>query len=90
MNSMRLASQPIILIPEIVEHGVTGLLSPPYDEELFAKNIATLLTDHDLKNNMGITARQRALKFYDCNLIFEKYEGILSEQSITPHKIGTM
>lgn len=69
-------------IPEIVEHGVTGLLSPPYDEELFAKNIATLLTDHDLKNNMGITARQKALKFYDWNLIVKKYEGILSEQSI--------
>ena len=69
-------------IPEIVEHGVTGLLSPPYDEELFAKNIATLLTDHDLKKNIGKTARQRAMKFYDWNLIVEKYEGILSEQSI--------
>jgi glycosyltransferase involved in cell wall biosynthesis len=69
-------------IPEIVEHGVTGLLSPPYDEELFTKNIATLLTDHDLKKNMGITARQRALKFYDWNSTVEKYESILSEQSI--------
>jgi len=76
-------------IPETIDYVVTGLLSPPQNEVLFAKNIATLLTDYNLKKNMGITARQRALQFYDWNSIVEKYEGVLSEQSMH-HKIGTI
>ena len=76
-------------IPETIDYVVTGLLSPPQNEVLFAKNIATLLTDYNLKKNMGITARQRALQFYDWNSIVEKFEGVLSEQSIL-HKIGAM
>ena len=76
-------------VSEIFEYGITGLLFPPYREELFAKNIATMLTDHDLKKKMWLTARQNALEFYDWNLIVEKYEGILAEQS-TLHKRETM
>jgi len=76
-------------IPEIIEYVVTGLLSPPQNEVLFAKTITTLLTEHDFMKNMGITARQRAMQFYDWNSIVEKYEGVLSEQSIL-HKIGAM
>ncbi|MFC2053198.1 glycosyltransferase [Chloroflexota bacterium] len=28
-------------ILKLVEHGVTGILSPPHNDELFAKNITT-------------------------------------------------
>ena len=73
----------ILCTPTVVDHEFNEI-------SVTAKNIATLLTDHDLKKNMGITTHQRALKFYDWNLIVEKYEDFLSEHSINSHKIGTL
>jgi glycosyltransferase involved in cell wall biosynthesis len=45
--------------PEVVEHGVTGLLSPPGDATALAANLETLLADPDLRARMGRDGRRR-------------------------------
>jgi glycosyltransferase involved in cell wall biosynthesis len=46
-------------IPEVVDHGVTGLLSAPNDVGDLAANIATLLRDPALRARMGENGRRR-------------------------------
>jgi len=46
-------------IPELVEHGVTGLLVPPEDVPALAEALATILRDGNLAERMGQTGRQR-------------------------------
>jgi len=48
--------------PEVVEHGTTGLLSPPLDVPALAANIATLLRDATLRAEMGARGRERVLE----------------------------
>ena len=52
-------------IPEAVEHGVTGLLSPERDPEALAANILTLLADPSLRLGMGLAARERMIRQFD-------------------------
>jgi N-acetyl-alpha-D-glucosaminyl L-malate synthase BshA len=48
-------------LPEVVEHGVSGLLHPPGDVEAFAEAIRTLLTDEATRTRMAEAARERAM-----------------------------
>jgi len=48
--------------PEMVINNVTGLLVPWDDAEMTAKAILPLLTDSDLRREMGMNGRQRVLK----------------------------
>jgi glycosyltransferase involved in cell wall biosynthesis len=50
-------------IPEIVEHGKSGLVSPVGDPEKLGQNIATLLTDKALADRLAAGARERAQEF---------------------------
>jgi glycosyltransferase involved in cell wall biosynthesis len=58
--------RPVIAIdnggtPEVVEHGRTGLLSPPWDVPALAANILELLRDPELRRSMGANGRERVL-----------------------------
>jgi len=46
-------------VPELIEHEVTGLLTPPGDAESFANCAQRLLSDRDLRRRMGTAARRR-------------------------------
>lgn len=46
-------------LPELVEHGVSGLLVPPRDPEALAAALQTLATDHEQRRQLGTGARQR-------------------------------
>jgi glycosyltransferase involved in cell wall biosynthesis len=47
-------------VPELVEDGVTGLLSRPADTMAFAEAVERLLKDPALRRAMGAAARRRA------------------------------
>jgi glycosyltransferase involved in cell wall biosynthesis len=47
-------------VPEVVEHGRTGLLTPAGDRGAFADTIARLLTDEPLRSHFGQQARHFA------------------------------
>jgi len=52
-------------IPEAVEHGVTGLLSPERAPNALVENILTLLSDSTLRAKMGLAARARMVQHFD-------------------------
>jgi colanic acid/amylovoran biosynthesis glycosyltransferase len=52
-------------IPEAVEHGVTGLLSPERDSEALAENILTLLSNRTLLETMSAAARKNVVLKFD-------------------------
>ena len=66
-------------IPELVQDGMTGLLSPSLDAEALARNIALLLNDEDLRRKMGQQARQRAERWYDWERVALQYESVLHD-----------
>jgi glycosyltransferase involved in cell wall biosynthesis len=51
--------------PEVVEHGRTGLLSPPWDVPALAANISTLVGDPELRRRFGQYGRQRVLDHFN-------------------------
>lgn len=52
-------------IPELIDDGVEGFLTPPEDHEALAEKITRLLKDNDLKVAFSVNARNRFLKDYD-------------------------
>ncbi len=50
-------------IREWLVPGVTGLLVPPGDVGALAAAITRVLTDRNLRNRMGLAARERAKEF---------------------------
>lgn len=56
-------------MPEVVEHGGTGLLVPPDDDVRMADAIIELLGDHSLREAMGGRGRQRVLERFDWNRV---------------------
>ena len=51
-------------IPELVEHDVTGLLSPPGDATALADNLKRLLLDPDLRQRLATNGRRLACERY--------------------------
>jgi len=50
-------------IPEVIEHGVTGMVLPMNDQPALAGAVATLLTDGARRTRMGQAARERYRRF---------------------------
>lgn len=50
-------------VRDFIEHGVTGLLSPPGDPEALAKNICTLLADDELRIRLARAGHECIQRF---------------------------
>jgi N-acetyl-alpha-D-glucosaminyl L-malate synthase BshA len=61
-------------LPEVVIHGQTGFLAPVGDVEAMSEYALKLLTEDDLRKQMGENARQRVLEKFDAKLIVPQYE----------------
>lgn len=59
-------------IPDIVHHGVTGILVPPGDDQKAAEEIERLLLDEALRNDLAARAVEHA-QAYDWKRIAEQY-----------------
>jgi len=72
-------------IPELVEHGKTGLLVPPGDARELANAICTVLSDPELRRKSATAARIKALAQYTPRRVAEQtlavYETILRENN---------
>jgi len=55
-------------VVDFVEDGVNGLLVSPNFEEI-AKGIERLLTDNELRKELGKTARQRFVEAFDMHIV---------------------
>lgn len=61
-------------IPEIVVHGETGLLVPPENPEALAESLGTLLTDTQLRHELGEAARQRVRSQFQAEHMVDRFE----------------
>ena len=52
-------------IPEVVQNQVTGLLVPPKDENALAQAITTLLTNQQLRKEMGVAGKNRVKELFN-------------------------
>ena len=59
-------------IPEIVEHGTTGLLVPPRDHHAMANAIATLLKDEPLRRRLGAAGFARVTERFTVERMVEE------------------
>lgn len=63
--------------PEVVEHGVNGLLVPPRDDAALAAAIQRLLSDPDL-GRQYVVAGQERMRAYTRAATFPQVEGVLA------------
>jgi phosphatidyl-myo-inositol dimannoside synthase len=61
-------------LPEVVEHGVTGLVVPRGDAGALAQAIGELLDDPERRRRMGEAGRARALRLFDWDRTAEQLE----------------
>ena len=66
-------------LPEVVEHGVTGLVVPRGDTSALAEAIGSLLADPERRRRMGVAGRERALRLFDWDRSAEQFEGLYVE-----------
>ena len=69
-------------LPEVVEHGVTGLVVPRGDSSALATAIGALLADPFKRTQMGLAGRERARRLFDWDRTAEQLEQIYAE--VTP------
>ncbi len=66
--------------PEIVEDGVTGLLTEPDRPQPFAVALETLYQDAAIRNRMGSEAQQRFAERFSANAMVRKYAAIYGDR----------
>ena len=66
-------------VPEAVKDGITGLLVPAFAARAFEEAIARLLTDSQLRLQMGRAARSYVRRKHDLNQNYQKMEAVLRE-----------
>ncbi len=66
-------------LPEIVSHGQTGLLVPPKDPLSFFRAMQTLLNNPEKTTQMGIRARQWAMRTYLLEHNVDQYEELFHQ-----------
>jgi len=66
-------------LPEVVEHGVTGLLVPSDDPGALAAAMVLIWNDPDRRDRMGRAGRQRAEERFDVRRMVADYEALYRE-----------
>ncbi|MEI6871225.1 MAG: glycosyltransferase [Verrucomicrobiota bacterium] len=79
-----IAGKPVVAthgggVPEIVVHGVTGLLVPMGDADEMAKAICWLLANPEQAHTMGEAGRERALNHFTVDKTAPLLEGVFEE-----------
>jgi glycosyltransferase involved in cell wall biosynthesis len=64
-------------VPEAIQDGATGILVPMYAMDSFTDAIKRLMTDKDLRQQMGLAATSYVRRFHDLNKNYQKLETAL-------------
>lgn len=75
-------------IPELVEHGRSGLLIAPGDLESLTGALVQTLSDGSLRHSLGAGALSRARQEFDIDVIWERFDALyreIVESSATRH-----
>jgi len=69
----------IAAIPEIIEHGVNGLLVPPTDVKAIGAGIEKLHNNPELVKEMGKNGRNKVEEIYNSTFYYKKLEQVLNK-----------
>jgi glycosyltransferase involved in cell wall biosynthesis len=78
--------RPVIAIenggtPEVIDNGLSGLLSAPWDIQALAANIMKLVANSDLRRRLGEHGRERVLNYFNTQRMADEtaraYESVL-------------
>ena len=70
--------------PEVVEHGVTGVLCDPHDPAAIARALIDLLDDPGLRARLGRAARRRAVERFSIDALAERNEAFFAACAAPP------
>lgn len=73
-------------IPEIIENGKEGFIVEYLSQEELNKALLRLTSDEKLRKSFSISAREKAVKYFDHQITAEKYQR-LYESILNPHRI---
>jgi len=76
-------------IPELVKHGITGLLVPPADPLSLAQAIQQLLDDPEAAFRMGVQGRKRAEEHFTLQRKIQETEQLCYSLLRTAKKVST-
>ncbi len=76
-------------IPDLVEHGQTGFLVPPADEDALAEAIARIIRDPEQAHKMGVKARLHSHRFSLAAMI-EKLDVIYKDLIYSPQETSEL
>jgi len=65
--------------PEVVQHGVTGLLVPPQDSRALADALRQVLSDPDRRHEMGRKGRERVEAHFSLSAMARHYEQVYEQ-----------
>ena len=68
-------------IPELIDHGIEGLLVPPSDLDALVQALATLIDNDALRSSIAISGRKRILAQYDLRTNVEALAAIFVERT---------
>ena len=69
---------------EVVRHGQTGLLSTPEDGQQFENHLIHLITDSDLRRQMGTAAARHVARHHDLERNYQDLEAQLERLAAQP------
>jgi glycosyltransferase involved in cell wall biosynthesis len=72
-------------IPEVVEHGVTGLVVPPRNADTLAQAIVTLLKDRDKRQRFGAAALARVRERFSAERMVQDTLRVYQRVALRPH-----
>ena len=85
-TQLPIVSTPVSGIPEVVEHGISGLLVPPEEPSALAASIATLIADPDLRARLGRAGRALVAQRFSSDANLELLRDLLksaTEREVT-------
>lgn len=65
--------------PEIIEHGITGIIVPPKDHRSLSEAITYLLQREELRKNMGEAGRRRVNEYFSLEKNVERIQNIYED-----------
>jgi glycosyltransferase involved in cell wall biosynthesis len=63
-------------VPEIIEHGITGVLSPAGDEQMLTMHINYLLENESYMKTLGLNAQKWGLEHWSPDKAVQKVLGV--------------
>jgi glycosyltransferase involved in cell wall biosynthesis len=72
-----------------IDHGKTGLLAPPRDDEAFAAAIDRILTHDDFRNELGMAAKRRVQEHFSWDGVASQLSGLYTQLLKEPAKEST-